>query len=733
MRQALSIRIGLALCLAVGLLGGARAAITWTTVAWENQSFTVSGTQTARYGIDASWVTKTVTGTNPCTNAFFGSDPAMGRGKVCQVSSVAPDPAPAPTWQTIAWENQPFTVSGTQTVRYGVDTFWITKTVTASGTCSNAFFGSDPAVGRGKSCQVAVGSPPPTTARAGIGINLEAPTYWQSDWPFLNEFKRAGGWSTSCRTWATPTTCTNVATGTSANDTREQDKVAWDADGYALRLPAANDPTVKYRLLTALLFQGNGGTQLAGRWVVLYDGDGTLEYSGAGRKVDAESRPGRDVVDVTSTGAGLSIQLTRINESNHLRNIRVVGPGGICAGAPGTWVAGPSACPAGGFQSLEQLSATQAIHPAYIGDLSGMRGLRFTKWTYAIGSHITSWSQRAKMTDALWNSDQKGVPYEAMFELSRLTGAAPWVSVPSWVDDDFVRQLAVLAKQSLPAGMGFWFEYGNEPWNQAPPWSEAGTLFEAQAKAKWPNTTLPLWQQRLNWYAFRSVQMCRIVKAQFGAEASRVKCVAGSQAANRDVSRTILACELAAAELGGACGKQLDALGIAPYFGYYLNDWSINDVVTAWADEPDGGMDTLFRELTGRDAAGNIVPAPLAYTGWSPRSGAMSESQAWIVATKAVADTYGIPIVAYEAGQHLQTFVGGKKEAMFHAAQRHARMQAAMRQLADVWKAAGGQLFVPMSYVQQPFGGYFWGMKEHQRDEAAPKWQAIKALRDEGW
>ena len=39
--------------------------------------------------------------------------------------------------------------------------------------------------------------------------------------------------------------------------------------------------------------------------------------------------------------------------------------------------------------------------------------------------------------------------------------------------------------------------------------------------------------------------MCRILKTQFGAEASRVKCVAGSQAANPEVSRTILACDLA--------------------------------------------------------------------------------------------------------------------------------------------------------------------------------------------
>src|SRR5205823_3888644 len=71
----------------------------WTQIAWENQSFSVSGTQTVRYGTNGAWITKTVTGSGQCSNAFFGSDPAYGIGKVCQVSSAAapaPSPAPAP-------------------------------------------------------------------------------------------------------------------------------------------------------------------------------------------------------------------------------------------------------------------------------------------------------------------------------------------------------------------------------------------------------------------------------------------------------------------------------------------------------------------------------------------------------------------------------------------------------------------------------------------------------------
>jgi serine protease len=124
----------------------------WTHVADEGQGFTVSGTQTVRYGSGSSWITMSVTGGGLCSNAFFGNDPIYGVVKECQVSSTAPPPT---GWTKIADEGQGFTVSGTQTVRYGSGSSWITRSITGSGTCSNAFFGSDPIYGVVKRCEVA--------------------------------------------------------------------------------------------------------------------------------------------------------------------------------------------------------------------------------------------------------------------------------------------------------------------------------------------------------------------------------------------------------------------------------------------------------------------------------------------------------------------------------------------------------------------------------------------------
>ncbi len=69
----------------------------WKTIAADNQSFTIVGTQVVRYGAAPNWVEKVVTATGTCSSLFFGRDPSYKRAKICQVK----DPvvflaAPAP-------------------------------------------------------------------------------------------------------------------------------------------------------------------------------------------------------------------------------------------------------------------------------------------------------------------------------------------------------------------------------------------------------------------------------------------------------------------------------------------------------------------------------------------------------------------------------------------------------------------------------------------------------------
>ncbi|MBC7995121.1 MAG: PQQ-dependent sugar dehydrogenase [Rhizobacter sp.] len=135
-------------------------AVTWTRVAGEGQTFTLVGSRIVRYGEGTRWLQRTLSGTVACTNATFGSDPAYGVAKSCQVQSTTPDPEPPPAtqWTRIATEWQSFTVTGTRVVRYGAGTRWLQRSVTGTGSCTNSFFGGDPAYGVAKACEVQTSS-----------------------------------------------------------------------------------------------------------------------------------------------------------------------------------------------------------------------------------------------------------------------------------------------------------------------------------------------------------------------------------------------------------------------------------------------------------------------------------------------------------------------------------------------------------------------------------------------
>ncbi len=69
-------------------------------------------------------------GSAECSNEWFGSDPAVGVVKVCQGAGGS---AVETGWARVAGEGESFAVNGTQTVRYGSGSAWVTKTVDGGG------------------------------------------------------------------------------------------------------------------------------------------------------------------------------------------------------------------------------------------------------------------------------------------------------------------------------------------------------------------------------------------------------------------------------------------------------------------------------------------------------------------------------------------------------------------------------------------------------------------------
>lgn len=500
-----------------------------------------------------------------------------------------------------------------------------------------------------------------------LGTNLNGVTDWSTEWAFVDAFKTSRDWiSGSSTQW---------------DDGRAIDV---DTDGWVRSLQPG-------QIVRTLLFWGDDPHYPAGRYVVLYDGAGTLEYwSGATRDAGASS-PGRDVLDVDPSVGGIGINLTAVDAGDPLRNLRVILPGGVCAEDPYRWCDAGTPCPSGACVPFEQSYATQIFHPTFLDRVKTYRVLRFMDWMDTNNSQQTQWADRPRVEDARWSTH--GVPVEILVELANRLSADPWFTLPHLADDDYVTRFASLVRDRLAPGLQAWVEHSNEVWNGI--FSQAGY---AQQRGLDLGLSGNAFQAQLFYHAQRSTEIFQLFEAAFGG-ATRLVRVMGSQAANAWVSEQVL-------DFGDA-PAHTDALAIAPYFGGYLGGPGEQARVAAMS------VDDLLTELT--DVA---VP----------------EAAGWIAAQADVASTRGVALVAYEGGQHLAGNGGVENDdvvnGLFDAVNRDPRMGSIYGTYLAAWRDGGGELFVHFVNC----GGYSrwgrWGALEYlaQPRAEAPKWDALQTF-----
>lgn len=568
------------------------------------------------------------------------------------------------------------------------------------------------------------------STRSGVGMNLTSVNSYSPEMPTIDLMKKASPWMTQCQN--AYQTCTGFTGSARAYDTLEEASLPVDANGWVTSLPAASDTTVKYRSVTTKIAEG--GVQQAGTYTVLYDGSGTITYSGMATKVASQSTPGRDVITVTNNAVGVYLNIVATDPKNYIRNIRVYAPGGACKSDLTTYVAAASSCAAstGGFVPFESFPAGTVWHPAFIASLKGFRTLRFMDWAQTNYTQAVNWTDRTPATARSWYVTT-GVPLESMLDLAGKVGADPWVNIPAHATDDYVHQWAQDAHAHLAAGSNINVEYGNEMWN----WAFASTRWVlAQAEATWPTVSASSNIQLLesNWYAMRTAQVCNIVKSEFGTDSGRVKCVANTQAASPVSTSFVLDCTLGQRVLGQPCSKFIDAVAIAPYFGYYFqNNTAIQTAMKSWYSDADGGLTKMFEEINGTDSTGQSVIAPLSVSAATTLStGALAQATGWMVAQHAVTAKYNIPLWAYEGGQSLVPTAGDTNMLnLMAAANRDARMGATYQTMMTAWKNAGGQTFTFFADVGTYGSGGMWGLRENQFDTSTPKWKTATQWRSQ--
>ncbi len=515
-----------------------------------------------------------------------------------------------------------------------------------------------------------------------LGTNLNEVNDYSPQLPFKDIFKYSREWFTQCQPGADP-----GCSFANSFDTGEAAFIDLDADGWVRSVPARSSPRIFTSVAT---FWDVPAEFPTGQYIVLYEGSGTIEYGLGAQKIQAASQPGRDVIDIDPVRGGILLRISATDTGNYIRRIRVVAVGDESS-----------------FQS-------QPFTAAFLGRIAPYHALRFMDWMRTNNSELQSWSSRAKPIDARY-ATAKGVPAEVMIDLANRTGKAPWFTLPAMADDPFFQNFAQLVKDSLNPALPVFVEYSNEIWNSI---FSQGAWVEEQAQQDFPGGIASGFTKRLNWHGKRTAQMCDIWKQVFGARASQVVCVLGAQAANTFTASEALSCPLS--NLAPCSGHGINAVAIAPYFGDYIGQQENFSEVDGWTLATDGGLSSLFSELSG----GGVL-------GGGPTGGSLAQSFGWIEEYKALTHDRGLALLAYEGGQHLAGIGAAGDDpsltTLFTSANRDARMGTLYTSYLNGWSGRAAGLFMHFSDISSytKFGS--WGALEQIGQSSSPKYDALRA------
>jgi hypothetical protein len=325
-------------------------------------------------------------------------------------------------------------------------------------------------------------------------------------------------------------------------------------------------------------------------------------------------------------------------------------------------------------------------NPRFLSLLDGFSCIRFMDTMKTNNSKQSTWENRPREDEAVYSTD-KGCPLALMVDLANLKKINPWFCIPHSADDDYVTQFATYLKDHLDHQLKAYIEYSNETWNGG---------FEQYRYARNQASSLGFWADANKYTAYRSIQIFDIFDRVYGGERSkRIVRVLASQASWAEVSKSRLSFKQAY--------QKVDALAIAPYISLMVGP-ELEAKVASWS------LDQLFDYI---------------------KQIALPESINWIASNKAIADEYGVQLVAYEGGQHMVGVAGVENNQkitdLLIAANQDPRLEQLYRDYLNAWSKTGGDLFCHYSFI----GGWSkwgsWSLLQSKYEQLAnsPKWQGV--------
>ncbi len=425
---------------------------------------------------------------------------------------------------------------------------------------------------------------------------------------------------------------------------------------------------------STILFRDMDGVYPGGIYDAFWIGTGEIDF-GLDAEVIATPAPGHARLLVTPGWEGILVKVRESDPADPIRNIRVMMPG---------------------FAN----NPDQTFHPEFLAALEPFGALRTMQWQNTNFSTLSEWADRP--TPGLFSqATDLGMAPEFLIELSNTVNKPLWICMPYLASDDFVAEFARFAAENLNSGLPIFVEYSNEVWNQDFP-AHLHATQSGLAAGLGPSP----FDACLKWTSERAVQVFDLWTAEFEAvrgpgAGDDVVRVMAAQHVNPYTSETMLDHQLAY--------QKVDALALAPYFGHGFGSAAERDATLAKSNAQ------ILAECEAE---------------------VLSELAPTIAANVAVANTRGLPLVAYEGGQHLST--SGSVQFDFALIEKLASvnrdpgMYSVYRTFLDAWNDAGAGFLTPYSFTftYGAFGS--WGHLEYlgQPLSEAHKMRALLDYRD---
>jgi hypothetical protein len=429
-----------------------------------------------------------------------------------------------------------------------------------------------------------------------------------------------------------------------------------------------------------------------GLYTVLYQGRGKIIYGHNARLV--RRFPNKDIISISALNkrelnATLIIKAT--DPKNHIRNIRILMPGGVCSNNLFLHVKNPNYCKKSRYLSFVKHYKTIFFNPTYLNYMKDFKVIRFMNMSGITRNPITSWAKRNKMNQQTWGGKTaiRGAPLEVMVALANILNIDPWFCLPHKANNDYIQRFAGYVRNHLNPRLKVYIEYTNEAWNG---------IFTQANYVKKRGLAMRLDKDKIKagykYYSLRSVQIFTLWENVFGGKHRLVRVMGGYTPYSR-LSEMVLSYRNAY--------KKTDAIAIAPYFYPKMSTSrrarNVNDIFKALYDPKEPYSIPNVVKLIKKQAK--------------------------------TARKYGVQLIAYEGGQHLVDWasrnVKQNPTRLFIEANRNRRMGQAYFDLLSGWQNAGGTLFVAFSAPRTPRWFGSWGTKEYinQPTHTAPKHRAL--------